>query len=98
MVPQALGSFRKHDLSDRGWLRDPKCARITAPLLPTHGAITSRRVPAAIEISIHSATTVDRHHCLFRLFYAPIVGGMVDIRSDQDSAEPNKLRDLHASA
>ena len=34
-----------------------------------------------IRASIDLARIVDRHHCLFRLFSTPIIGGLVNIRS-----------------
>ena len=82
---QPWGSLRMHEsqvaVRDRSQLCGTTGAIIPPPQRQAHGTITSRRLPAVIRISIHYATTVDRPHCLFRLFSTPIVGGLVDIRS-----------------
>ena len=84
-IGQPRGPLRMHEsqVAVRDWSRlcGATCAVIPPPQRQAHGTITSRCLPAVVRISIYYATTVDRPHCLFRLFSTPIVGGLVDIRS-----------------
>src|SRR6185295_454654 len=66
-IGQPRGPLRMHEsqVAVRDWSRlcGTTDAGIAPPQRQVHGTNTSRRLPAVMRISIHYATTVDRHHC-----------------------------------